>query len=231
MIPTLFAKRTRRGEALELDLETRRTAHMAASLLLDYPAASRRASFSLVEAVTAQLPEGLREAFGAFFAEVAGWTQGELEAHYTATFDEKRACCPYLSYYAAGDTRRRGMALVRFVEAYRAAGWQTASGELPDHLPTVLEFSARTGSPAAAELLGAHREGVEVLRTALRKLGSPYRHVLDAVCRSLPEVDEATLERFRALIAEGPPTELVGLGSVPVALAPYSASGREEAPR
>src|SRR5665811_1231821 len=111
-------------------------------------------------------------------------SQQDLEAHFTATFDLKRKCCPYLTYYAAGDTRRRGMALVRFVEAYRAAGWEVAAEELPDYLPIVLEFSALSDSPIAQELLAAHRAGIEVLRTALSTCASPYAHVSSAVRRT-----------------------------------------------
>jgi bifunctional UDP-N-acetylglucosamine pyrophosphorylase/glucosamine-1-phosphate N-acetyltransferase len=47
---------------------------------------------------------------------------------------------------------------VSFIEAYRAAGWEVEDGELPDYLPMVLEFSARSDSPIARELLAAHRE-------------------------------------------------------------------------
>lgn len=48
----------------------------------------------------------------------------ELAAHYGATFDLKRRCCPYLTYYTYGDTRKRGMALLRFKHACH--GWEPA---------------------------------------------------------------------------------------------------------
>ena len=81
----------------------------------------------------------------------------------------------YLSYYAAGDTRRRGMALVTFVEAYRACGWVPRDDELPDHLPTVLELVGARPRPVADALLGTHRAGIELLRSALHHAGSPTR--------------------------------------------------------
>lgn len=186
-------------------------AHMAASILLDYPDAERRRRFGVVAASVALLPAPLRNAFEAFLDAAAAMSQQELEAHFTATFDLKRKCCPYLTYYAAGDTRRRGMALVRFVEAYRAAGWEVAAEELPDYLPMVLEFSAVSESPIARELLSAHRDGIEVLRSALETIGSPYAHVVEAVSLSLPKIDEETRARYLALVNEGPPTETVGM--------------------
>lgn len=207
----------------------RRTAHMAASLLLAYPDDDVLAAAAAVRPALPGLPDLVAGRLGAFCdlldAAASGTATGpggmrELQARYVATFDLKRKCSMYLSYYAAGDTRRRGLALVRFVEAYRAAGWElaartTAGGpELPDYLPTVLEFSARTtGDDAAiaAGLLGAHRDGIEVLRAALADLGSPWAGVVEAVCLTLPPLDDATARRYEALVTAGPPSEMVGL--------------------
>lgn len=214
----------RKVTAIPLSAADGAIAHMAASILLDYPTATRRARFGAVAESVTLLPHPLRTAFEAFLTAAGEMGQQELEVHFTATFDLKRKCCPYLSYYAAGDTRRRGMALVRFIEAYHAAGWEVAADELPDYLPMVLEFSALSDSPIAQELLAAHRDGIEVLRTALETIESPYAHVVEAVSLSLPAIDEETRERYLNLVNEGPPTETVGmtfLGN----LKPFSPSG------
>ena len=211
-------------EPVALSADQRTIAHMAASILLDYPSAERRERFAAVAASVAGLPAPIRDAFDEFLHAVGALSQQQLEEHFTATFDLKRKCCPYLTYYAAGDTRKRGMALVRFVEAYRAVGWEAAPDELPDYLPMVLEFSARSDSPIAGELLASHREGIEVLRTALESFQSPYARVVEAVCMSLPELDEETRQRYLTLVNEGPPTELVGLSFLG-ALAPFAPSG------
>lgn len=194
----------------------RRVAHLAASVLLAYPdAGTREAARELADAVVG-LPEPVRERLGRACATLAGADEeasAALEARYVATFDLKRRCSMYLTYYVAGDTRRRGVALVRFVEAYRAAGWELGSEELPDYLPTVLELSARTtGDDAriAAGLLGAHREGIEVLRSALAGT-QPWGDVVEAVCLTLPPLDPETEARYTALVTDGPPTEMVGL--------------------
>lgn len=215
--------------SVDMTVDERAAAHMAASILLDYPDAGRRASFPAVAAVIASLPDPIRDAFAAFLEEVELLGQQALEAHFTSIFDLKRKCCPYLSYYAAGDTRRRGMALVRFVEAYRAAGWEVDADELPDYLPMVLEFSARSDSPIALELLAAHRDGIEVLRVALETFESPYAHVVRAVALSLPEIDAQTLQHYRRLITEGPPVETVGLNFLGTLkpFAPRGASSEE----
>ena len=206
-----------------LDAEERALVHMAASLLLDYPNAERKANFERIRAACQNLPQVIREDFERFFEAIESMSDRELEAHFTSTFDLKRKCCPYLSYYSNGDTRNRGMALVRFVETYREAGWELEENELPDYLPLVLEFAAKSRTDASVELLAAHQDGIEVLRTALETFESPYAHVVAAVCRSLPEISEATRESYRSLVSQGPPTELVGLSFLGN-LAPYSPS-------
>lgn len=205
--------------------EQRRTVHMAASILLDYPKPDRRVHFEEVAGAVAGLPAEIAGEFSAFFSAASAMDQSELEAHFTLIFDQKRKCCPYLTYYSTGDTRRRGMALVGFIEAYRAAGWEALDGELPDYLPMVLEFSARSDSPIAGQLLTSYREGIEVLRTALESFDSPYSHVVSAVCRSFGEIDEETRERYLRLVNEGPPTEMVGVTTFLGALAPYTPAG------
>lgn len=195
----------------------RAVVHMSASLLLDYPAEE---SFTQrLDAVGSALagPPGLPREVSApveEFVEVARerGTRAMAE-HYVETFDRRRRCCLYLTYYAVGDTRHRGAALLAFKQALAAAGYELAGRELPDYLPVVLELSARSGDEVADVLLASHREGIEVLRSALTDIGSPYRLLVDAVSMTLPELAESTAQRIRALVAAGPPTETVGVTS------------------
>jgi nitrate reductase delta subunit len=189
----------------------RRTTHMAGAILLDYPDAERFARFGEVDDACGELPAPVASRLRRFVAAARQLGQVALAERYVHTFDMKRRCCLYLSYYLTGDTRRRGAALVRFAEAYRAAGVEIAAKELPDYLPMVLELSA-VGDPAiGVNLLASHREGIEVLRAALVELGSPYADVVAAVAMALPPIDAPTRERCLRLVAEGPPAELVGV--------------------
>jgi nitrate reductase delta subunit len=203
----------------------RKTVHMAASILLDYPKPGRRAHFDRVAEAVGGLPPEIAGEFESFLSAASSMSQQQLESHFTEIFDQKRKCCPYLTYYSTGDTRRRGMALVGFIEAYRAAGWEVEDGELPDYLPMVLEFSARSDSPIAGQLLSSYREGIEVLRVALETFMSPYAHVVSAVCRSFGDIDDETRERYLRLVNEGPPTEMVGVTTFLGALAPFTPAG------
>lgn len=151
--------------------------HQAAALCLTYPDDDFRARLPLLREAAPQLRE---------FTDHAAVTPArELEAHYVRVFDFRNRHSLYLSWWQDGDTRRRGMTLVRFKDVYRAAGLEMTGEELPDFLPAVLEFAARTGD---TDLLVEHRAGLERLRAALTGFGTPYASVLDAVCATLPGV-------------------------------------------
>ena len=196
----------------------RTRAHMAASLLLDYPDEAWFARLPRIRPALHGLDARVREPLETLMDRAEAEGPEAWQAAYVATFDLKRRCSLYLSYYATGDTRRRGAALVTFLDAYRAAGWRLEARELPDYLPAVLEFSAVSGSPIARDLLASHREGLEVLLA----MDSPWAGTVGSVTMSLPPIDERTRERYLTLVNEGPPTELVGLG-MPV-LPPFAAS-------
>lgn len=149
--------------------------YQAAALCLTYPDDDFRARLPLLREAAPQLRE--------FVDHAALTPPQELAAHYVQVFDFKNRHSLYLSWWQDGDTRRRGMSLVRFKEVYRAAGLEFTGEELPDFLPAVLEFAARTGDTA---LLTENREGLEQLRSRLTDFGTPYASVLDAVCATLP---------------------------------------------
>jgi len=126
------------------------------------------------------------------------------------TFDLRRRCCLYLTYYSCGDTRKRGMALLQFTAAYRVAGFELIAGELPDHLAVLCEFTAAAPERGRA-LFRRHRAGLELLRTALDEAQSPWLHVVDAIRAVLPDAAPRDLQRALELARTGPPAEEVGL--------------------
>ncbi|MFI8424840.1 nitrate reductase molybdenum cofactor assembly chaperone [Streptomyces sp. NPDC085479] len=134
----------------------------------------------------------------------------DLAAHYTDTFDTRNRRCLYLTWWTDGDTRRRGLSLVRIKRTYRAHGLEFDSDELPDFLPAALEFAALHEEPGTG-LLQEHRAGLELLRLALADAGTPYAGVLEAVCGTLPGPSPETKEEAKALARSGPPRERVGL--------------------
>lgn len=217
------------------DPTARAVAQQACALLLVYPDQQLEDLAPVLSAAVSELPGDTRLPIQKFLDYLAATPRQEVAEHYVATFDMRRKCCPFLTYWTHGDTRNRGMALLRFKQTYRESGVTPPEDELPDHLAVVLEFAA-VGDPTAGNLLlGEHRAPVELLRDALHTAESPYGYVLDAVVATLPPMTKELAERVLALAAAGPPTELVGVsGPVDISISPYpvsSSSGLSEARR
>ncbi|WP_251095611.1 nitrate reductase molybdenum cofactor assembly chaperone [Streptomyces sp. Caat 7-52] len=149
--------------------------YQAAALCLTYPDDDFVARLPLLREAAPQLR--------GFTDRAAVTPLRELAAHYVQVFDLRNRHSLYLSWWHDGDTRRRGMSLVRFKDLYRRHGLEFSGEELPDFLPAVLEFTARTGDTS---LLTEYRDGLERLRARLTDHGTPYAGVLDAVCATLP---------------------------------------------
>jgi nitrate reductase delta subunit len=187
----------------------------ACSALLDYPTAELVEALDDIETL---VPDNAP--LGRLIAHLRSSELRALQEEYVQTFDHTRKCALYLSYFAYGDTRRRGVALVQFKQAYRKAGveWDEAAEELPDHLCAVLQFGATVDADGAWKLLNDHRAGIEMLRLALTTwrnddgtTGSPWQGALDAICETLPTLQGDEADAGRRLIEEGPPAEEVGL--------------------
>jgi nitrate reductase delta subunit len=205
----MFRRRARSGP----DEQARRV-WAVCSAVLDYPTAELVAAVDDLEVLVPDDPH-----LPALLAHLRSTPLEQLQQDYVATFDHTRKCALYLTYFAYGDTRRRGAALVRFKEAYRAAGVEWADdGELPDHLCAVLQLGATVDPGTTWQLLTEHRAGVEMLRLALTgwrnddgTTGSPWAAALLAVCGTLPVLEGAEADAVRRLVEQGPPAEEVGL--------------------
>lgn len=201
-------------------------ARLAASWLLWYPD----------DALAERLPD-IRTAVGELRGEPGRHLRAFLAAfdelglvgaqrHYVDTFDMRRRTAPYLSFWTDGDTRNRGFAILRFKQAYLASGFEVGDEELPDHLSVVLEFAA-VGNPLSGDaLLVENRVGIGLLAEGLRKAGSPYARIVDAVIATLPAVTADIRRRMEELARSGPPTEAVGLDPFPVAPSFANLGGR-----
>ncbi|MEE6271807.1 nitrate reductase molybdenum cofactor assembly chaperone [Georgenia sp. MJ206] len=201
----------RRKTAQRLATDEHALVHRIAALLLDYPDEALLAEVPDLRRAAAGLGERFRVPLERLMDHLTGHPAREVAADYVATFDHKRRCCLFLTYYAHGDTRNRGVALVSFKQAYRAAAVELAAEELPDHLCVLLEFAATTDRAAGITLLLEHRAGLELLRLALLDAGSPWADALVAVCATLPPLVGDERDAVARLAAEGPPEESVGL--------------------
>ncbi|MEV0272642.1 nitrate reductase molybdenum cofactor assembly chaperone [Hamadaea sp. NPDC050747] len=185
----------------------RPVAARAASLLLRYPDAEVVAATPLIHSALAGLPIAVGDSLRPVVEHRLGSDPVTLAAEYVELFDFRRRCCLHLTYYTAGDTRRRGEALVGFAARFKEAGLEVVDGELPDYLPAVLDLSAI--DPGGWRLLHDHRVGLDLLSKALA--GSAYQGAVEAVRAMLPPARPADLVAAATLARSGPPAEQVGL--------------------
>lgn len=186
-------------------------AWQSVSLLLDYPDEQVLGHADLVRRASRDLPIPIRDSIRDFLAHLESTPLTELQADYVETFDNRRRCNLFLTYFAHGDTRKRGMALLRFKQTYLQAGFLLDDAELPDHLCVVLEFAATIDRDLGRDLMLDHRAGLELLRLSLRDMESPWASLIDAITATLPPLRGDERDAVRRLAAEGPPEEEVGL--------------------
>jgi nitrate reductase molybdenum cofactor assembly chaperone NarJ/NarW len=181
------------------------------SLLLDYPDDDLLGRVDLLRSASEGVPAAMGDSIRTFLVHLESTPLAELQAVYVDTFDNRRRCNLFLTYFAHGDTRKRGMALLRFKQTYLSAGFELDDVELPDHLCVVLEFAATGDQARGRDLILDHRAGLELLRLSLREMSSPWAGLVDAVTATLPPLRGDERDAVRRLAAEGPPEEEVGL--------------------
>jgi nitrate reductase molybdenum cofactor assembly chaperone NarJ/NarW len=201
----------------------------SASLLLDYPDEPLLDMLGTIRSATAVLPRVVAASLCGMAVHLESTPLPQLQADYVETFDTRRRCNLFLTYFAHGDTRKRGLALLRFKQTYLRSGYLLDESELPDHLCVVLEYAATVDQQLGRGLMLDHRAGLELLRLSLHDSHSPYAAVLDAVTATLPPLRGDERDAVRRLAAEGPPEEEVGLA--PFATPEFSPGAASAAPR
>ncbi|MFE7648811.1 nitrate reductase molybdenum cofactor assembly chaperone [Streptomyces phaeoluteigriseus] len=151
--------------------------YQAAALCLTYPDDDLYARLPLLREAAPPLRE--------FTDHAAVTPRPELAEHYVRVFHSEDRSGLHLSRWYEEGARRDVMSPARLTGLYRRHGLEFTGEELPDFLPSVLEFASRTGDTG---LLIGHRAGLERLRSQLTDHGTPYASVLNAVCAALPTV-------------------------------------------
>ena len=203
--------RARRAPAPTLPAEHLQVAWQCVSLLLDHPDERLVSQLPLISEAVTLLPDPVRGPLERLVAHLGASDLGALQRDYMATFDVTRKCALHLTYYSFGDTRKRGIALVQFKQAYRRGGLEVSEDELPDHLCVLLEFGSAGDVDIAWRLLNDHRAGIELLQLALDKRDSAWADAVTALRATLPPLDGTQAEAVARLLAEGPPGEEVGM--------------------
>ena len=186
-------------------------AWQSASMLLDYPGDDLFSQLDLLAEVAATLPDKLGVGLAQTIHHLRTQPLYESQSDYVDTFDTRRRGCLFLTYFSNGETRKRGLALLRIKQVYTKAGLILTDDQLPDHLCVVLEFAATTDQQAGLKMILDNRAGLELLRLHLNETESPWRGALETVCATLPALKGKDHEAVERLIAEGPEDEQVGL--------------------
>lgn len=206
-----------------------RIVHQVASWVLSYPHDDVIAALpGLADALREQRrpSEAVRELLAVVEAlqEISAET---LRHDYVETFDLTRRHALHLSYWTEGDTRRRGEVLAAFKQVYRDSGQVVRlDGELPDHLPVVLEFAAVVDPETGTALLQKYRASLELLRIELEDDASPWAGAVRAVCATLPGASPRTRTEAMALAGPVQPVESVGLEPYDPRLLPLAEGAR-----
>ncbi len=197
----------------------------AASLLLAYPDDGQSERLDTVAELLDHLSGPAAALLGQTVSALRARDPMTAATDYVETFDMRRRCTMYLTYWTAGDTRNRGREMLVFANAYRDAGVEPPRKEAPDHLPVVLEFAATVDPEVGRRLLTEHRVPIDVLRGALADAKSPYEHTIAAVCETLPVATDQEVRRAERLAKAGPPAEAVGLQPFTLTVPPKRTEG------
>lgn len=187
--------------------------HQAGSLVLAYPDELLLDRLNLIEESLAATPAGVL--FAPTLAHLRSMSLLDLQQFHVQEFDLSRRHAMHLTYWTDGDTRRRGEVLTDIKQVYRDSGLVVdLNGELPDHLPLVLEFAAQD-PVRGRQLLSDYRASLELLRLGLRKDSLPQEGVVEALCRDLGgpmASSRADVQKLYGLtFGDAPPIEQVGL--------------------
>ena len=127
----------------------------------------------------------------ALIASIAGQNAIDAEADYVQLFDSGRRTSLHLFEHVHGDSRDRGPAMIDLAMTFEAAGLYLAEGEMPDHLPVVLEYASTQPAREACALLGEMAHIFNVIFSALAKRQSRYASVLGALIELAGETARA----------------------------------------
>lgn len=178
----------------------------AIAWLLRYPDANlRQALPDIAQALADEgALQGHRQAeLQAFVEQLRKTPALRAEAEYVEVFDRGRRTALHLFEHVHGDSRDRGPAMIDLVQTYEQAGLLLDDGELPDHLPVVLEYASTQPPAAARAFLRELSHIVRAVFTALLDRGSPLAPGYASLLAAVLELAGERAERVPA--AELPP--------------------------
>jgi nitrate reductase molybdenum cofactor assembly chaperone NarJ/NarW len=189
----------------------------ALSLTLSYPTAALQEAMPEIGAVLAadpRLPPATRQALQDLAHDLGQGDLFDVQESYVMLFDRSRTLSLNLFEHVHGESRDRGGAMVSLIETYRAAGFEPATTELPDHLPVLLEFLSARPPREAQETLADAAHIFDALATRLQRRESGYAAAFAALSRIAGA--EVNVEAVAGMLAQpdDDPADLTALDAV-----------------
>ncbi|OOY17000.1 nitrate reductase molybdenum cofactor assembly chaperone [Thioclava sediminum] len=171
----------------------------AFSVLLSYPTQELQQAMPEIGGVLAsetRLTAAARRDLRPLIEELGARDIYALEEDYVMLFDRSRSLSLNLFEHVHGESRDRGGAMVDLLETYRAAGFEPATTELPDHLPVLLEFLAARPPEEARDMLADAAHILAAVGERLGKRESAYAAIFTALVQMSGEMadEEAVAE-------------------------------------
>jgi len=117
----------------------------------------------------------------ALIAAIARQSAIDAEADYVQLFDSGRSTSLYLFEHVHGDSRDRGPAMIDLAQTYEQAGLYLGEGQMPDHLPVVLEYASTQPPREARAFLAEMAHILNAIFSALERRASRYASVPGAL--------------------------------------------------
>ena len=152
--------------------------------LLSYPDAALREHFDeMRDALRGEAALGAQRLaeIEALIAGIERQSAIDAEADYVQLFDSGRSTSLHLFEHVHGDSRDRGPAMIDLARTYEQAGLYLAEGEMPDHLPVVLEYASTQPPREARAFLAEMAHILNAIFNALDKRASRYASVAAAL--------------------------------------------------
>jgi nitrate reductase delta subunit len=189
----------------------------ALSLILSYPTAELQVAMpAIAEAMTTdpRIAPALRTAIARLTDDLAQGDLYDLQESYVMLFDRSRSLSLNLFEHVHGESRERGGAMVSLIETYRAAGFEPATTELPDHLPVLLEFLSTRPFAEAQDTLADAAHILDVLSGRLQRRESGYAAAFAALSGLAGGTGDADAVAGMLAEPEDDPTDLAALDAV-----------------
>jgi nitrate reductase molybdenum cofactor assembly chaperone NarJ/NarW len=148
------------------------------SALLCYPSEDLIAA---IPEIRAELSASHQAALLPLIDRLAGSDLLDLQADYVEAFDRGRRLSLHLFEHVHGESRDRGQAMVDLGQLYEKAGLYLEPGELPDYLPSFLEYLSVLPESEAMENLAEVAPILLALHEAATARETPYAAVFSAL--------------------------------------------------